>query len=58
MEPSVEPTQATIIPYVKKHHTKSDPPAQLDFLQLFVVISSFPNAQASYTQCDRAKTSI
>ena len=23
-EPSVEPTQATIIPYVKKHHAKSD----------------------------------
>ncbi|MFM6904747.1 MAG: hypothetical protein ACKOUU_01530 [Acinetobacter tjernbergiae] len=48
-EPSVEPSKATIIPYVKKHHAKSDPPAQLDFLQLVqVVISSFPNAQASY----------
>jgi hypothetical protein len=48
-EPSAEPAKATIIPYVKKHHAKSDPPAQLDFLQLVqVVISSFPNAQASY----------
>ena len=50
-EPSVEPSKATIIPYVKEHHAKSDPPAQLDFLQLVQGSSRKSRNQIIYFDC-------
>lgn len=47
--PSVEPSKATIIPYVNKNYVESDPVAQLDFVQFAqVAINSLPDARASY----------
>jgi hypothetical protein len=47
--PSVEPSKATLIPYVKKDYAESDPPAQINFVQIAqVAINSFPDVQASY----------
>ena len=47
--PSVEPSKATLIPYVKKDYAESDPPAQINFVQIAqVAINSFPDVQATF----------